>query len=268
MIALARSSWSRDTANSPRVASSDCWSERMSPGAAGGGGPPRSAAPAGRAPPPPPPPPQTPRRGGVPPPPPLLGFVWLCPSRADEPPADEPRPPTPPPPRLAGPGGNPPRRPRASPPPPRRGGGERVCPRRPQGGPAPPHRHAKASFQLRQLIRQYGRHELRVHVPLRQLPRVERVGDRLHRSGRVAAGPRLRPQLLQQPVEHRSESAARLEWRLAQRESVTLDGTARHCSQERLRWLPRSAGTLPTCKELAYASVRRGNSFCNIALRL
>src|SRR5437763_5397778 len=35
MIALARSSWSRATANSPRVASSDCSSERSSPTIAG-----------------------------------------------------------------------------------------------------------------------------------------------------------------------------------------------------------------------------------------
>src|SRR5205814_2123592 len=80
--------------------------------------------------------------------------------------------------------------------------------------PGPPHRHAKASSQLRQLIRQYGRNELRVHVPLGQFARGERTGNRLHHPGGFAAGPRLAPQLLEQSVQHRREPTARLEWRL------------------------------------------------------
>src|SRR5205814_10441754 len=143
-----------------------------------------------------------------------------------------------------------------------------ACPPRTPCGPGRPHRHAKASSQLRQLIRQYGRNELRVHVPLGQFARGERTGNRLHHPGGFAAGPRLAPQLLEQSVQHRREPTARLEWRLTQCEPIPLDGTVSYCCLERLGGAPRSAGGLLSCKELAYASVRRRNSFCNIALRL
>src|SRR5439155_12996164 len=102
-------------------------------------------------------------------------------------------------------------------------------------------------ISARQLIRQYGRHQLWIHVALGQLPRLEHRGDRLHHLRRLAAPPlpRLLSQLLEQPVEHLREAAPGLERVLAEREGEPLHRTLSHCGAERLRRLSRSSTPLP-----------------------
>src|SRR6266446_8175042 len=83
-------------------------------------------------------------------------------------------------------------------------------------------------FRLRQVVGQYGRHELWVHIPLGEAARFEDLGDRLDHLPRLATGPRLLAQPLEQAVQHVGEATPCLERLQAKRESISAPRTCFH----------------------------------------
>src|SRR6266704_849850 len=123
-----------------------------------------------------------------------------------------------------------------------------------------------ASCRLRQLVGQYGRKELWVHVSLREVACFEHSRDRFNQLLGLAAAPRLLAQLLEQAVQHVREPAAGLKRLQAERDLVPAHRTSFHRGEEPLGGFrpPRPAGS--TRKEPAYPPVRQCNSLRQLAL--
>src|SRR2546421_7992800 len=117
-----------------------------------------------------------------------------------------------------------------------------------------------------QVVGQYGRHELWVHIPLRQAARFEHPCDRRDHLVRLAPGTGLLAQSLQQPVQHVGEPAPRLEGLQPERESVSTHRTSFDRGEEPLRRVGAPRATVSFCKEPAYPPVRKCNSLCQLAL--